>query len=180
MGWGCRSVGRALDGLAAGAGLSPRYSKGFFFRSQLPLQTLLCVSVPPPFSLPSRAIAYMNISAGVKDPVDHVSSVDYRNAETPSMLCRLGSATLSPLAFLGESNPNFLWEKSHWDKTVRAQPQVYVADLLAACAWHCSFNVTLIFYLHVAGANEICCKKKKSEIELTASVLKKDPKHTRG
>ena len=30
---------------------------------------------------------------------------------------RLGSATLSQLAFPGESNPNFPLEKSHWDYT---------------------------------------------------------------
>ena len=30
----------------------------------------------------------------------------------------LGSATLSQLAFPGESNPNFPWEKSQWDNTV--------------------------------------------------------------
>ena len=31
---------------------------------------------------------------------------------------RLRSATLSQLAFPGEGNPNFLWEKSHWDNIV--------------------------------------------------------------
>ena len=31
---------------------------------------------------------------------------------------RLGSATLSQLAFHGESKPIFPWEKSHWDNTV--------------------------------------------------------------
>ena len=31
---------------------------------------------------------------------------------------RLGSATLSQLAFLGEGNPNFPWENSLWDNTV--------------------------------------------------------------
>ena len=34
------------------------------------------------------------------------------------MHSRLGSATLSQLAFPGESNPNFPWEKSHWNNTV--------------------------------------------------------------
>ena len=29
----------------------------------------------------------------------------------------LGSTTLSQLAFPGEGNPNFPWEKSHWDDT---------------------------------------------------------------
>ena len=30
----------------------------------------------------------------------------------------LGSATRSQLAFPREDNPNFPWEKSHWDNTV--------------------------------------------------------------
>ena len=34
------------------------------------------------------------------------------------MHIRLGSATLSQLAFSGEGNPNFSWERSHWDNTV--------------------------------------------------------------
>ena len=38
--------------------------------------------------------------------------MDYGNTKTPAMHCRLGSATLSQLAFPGESNPNFPWEKS--------------------------------------------------------------------
>ena len=46
------------------------------------------------------------------------SSVDQGNAKTPSMHPRLGSATLLQLAFPGEGNPNFPWEKSHWDNTV--------------------------------------------------------------
>ena len=44
--------------------------------------------------------------------------MDYGNTKTLSMHRRLGSATLSQLAFPGEGNPNFLWEKSHWDNTV--------------------------------------------------------------
>ena len=43
---------------------------------------------------------------------------DYGNTKTPSMHRRLGSATLSQLAFPGKGNPNFSWEKSHWDNTV--------------------------------------------------------------
>ena len=44
--------------------------------------------------------------------------MDYGNTKTPSMHRRLGSATLSQLAFPGEGNPHFLWEKSHWDNAV--------------------------------------------------------------
>ena len=39
---------------------------------------------------------------------------------------RLGSATLSQLASTREGNPNFLWEKSHWDNTV---VKIIVAEL---------------------------------------------------
>ena len=41
--------------------------------------------------------------------------MDYGNTKTPSMHPRLGSLTLSQLAFPGEGNPNFPWEKSHWN-----------------------------------------------------------------
>ena len=44
--------------------------------------------------------------------------VYYGNTKTPSMHHRLGSATLSQLAFPRESNLNFPWEKSHLDNTV--------------------------------------------------------------
>ena len=44
-------------------------------------------------------------------------SVDYVNIKTPSMHRRLSIATLSQLAFLGESDSNLSWEKSHWYNT---------------------------------------------------------------
>ena len=44
--------------------------------------------------------------------------MDYGNTKIPSMQGRLGSMTLSQLAFPREGNPNFPWEKSHWDNTV--------------------------------------------------------------
>ena len=44
--------------------------------------------------------------------------MDYRNTKTPSIQRRLDRETLSQLAFLGKSNLNFPWEKSHWDNTV--------------------------------------------------------------
>ena len=43
--------------------------------------------------------------------------MDYGNTKTPSMHCRLGSATLFELAFPRQSNPNFPWEKFQWDNT---------------------------------------------------------------
>ena len=45
-------------------------------------------------------------------------SVDYGNTKTPSMHHRLGVATLSQLAFLGESNSEFPWKKSRRDNPV--------------------------------------------------------------
>ena len=44
--------------------------------------------------------------------------MDYGNTETPSMHRRLGSTILSQLAFPGEGDPDFPWEKSQWDDTV--------------------------------------------------------------
>ena len=43
---------------------------------------------------------------------------------------RLGSATLSYLAFPGESNPNFPWEKSHWDNTVVKSKKLFQKKFL--------------------------------------------------
>ena len=44
--------------------------------------------------------------------------MDYADTKTPSMHRRLGNATLLQVAFPGEDNLNFPWEKSHWDNTV--------------------------------------------------------------
>ena len=44
--------------------------------------------------------------------------MDYGNAKIPSMHCRLDSATQSQLAFPGENNSNFPWEKPHGNRTV--------------------------------------------------------------
>ena len=40
------------------------------------------------------------------------------------MHCNLGSATRSQLAFPGERNPNFPWEKIQWDSTVAVKTSV--------------------------------------------------------
>ena len=42
----------------------------------------------------------------------------YGDTKTRSLHRRLGSATLSQMAFPRESNPSFSWEKSEWDNTV--------------------------------------------------------------
>ena len=107
MWWGCSSVGAALDRHAADAGLIPWCGQGFLSPSQLSVRTLMFVRTP------LCAIACINICAPVKNPVLFVkSSVDHGNTKTTSMDHRLGSATLSQLAFPGERNLNFLWAKS--------------------------------------------------------------------
>ena len=111
-GWGCSLVAGASDRHADGAGWIPRCGKGFFSQSRLSVQTLLRCRTRP------CAIACIYICMHVKDPVVHQSSEDYGNTKTPSMHPRLGSATLSQLAFPGEGNPNFPWEKSLGDNTV--------------------------------------------------------------
>ena len=81
---------------AAEAASIPRCGMDFFSRSQRPLQTLLqCPYTPTPTP---RATTCNNICVHVKDPVVQ-TSVDYENTKTPNMHRRLGSATLSQLAF---------------------------------------------------------------------------------
>ena len=105
-------IGTASDRHAADAGSIPRCGKVFFSQSQLSGQTLLNVSVHPPC-----VIACMYTRLRSRSPCQ--SSVDYGNNRIFNMRRRLSCATLSQLAFLGESNPNFPWEKSHWDNTVQ-------------------------------------------------------------
>ena len=66
---------------------------------------------------PPCVIACILICAHVKDPVVHVRvrwiMAKTLNTKTPSMHPRLGSATLSQLAFPGEKQSNFPWEKSN-------------------------------------------------------------------
>ncbi len=55
----------------------------------------------------------------IKDPAVHVSVWwILETAKTPSMHLRLRSMTLLQLAFPGESNPYFPWEKSQWENTI--------------------------------------------------------------
>ena len=92
--WGCGSVGRASDRHAADAGSIPRCGKGFSSNSQLSVKTFTCVRTSP------CAIAGINVCTHVKDPVVHVRvRWIMETQKTPSMHSRLGSATLSQLAF---------------------------------------------------------------------------------
>ena len=68
---------------------------------------------------PPCASACINICGHVKDPVVHVRvRLMKETLKHPSMHRRVGSATLSQLAFPWESNPNFAWGKSKWGNTV--------------------------------------------------------------
>ena len=58
------------------------------------------------------------------------SSVDYGNTNKPSMHYRLCKATLSQLAFLRESDPNFPQEKSQWDNRVKAEEDQQLHSIL--------------------------------------------------
>ena len=103
---------RASDRHTADAGSIPQCGKGFFSQGQLPVQTLLRVSVTP------CAIACINICAHVKDPVAHVRvrwimETLKHSACTEGWVARLCCSCLSP----GKSNLNSTWGKSHWDKT---------------------------------------------------------------
>ena len=78
-------------------------------------------SLPTPF----YSVIQCRLSYGVPTPPCAIascspcqSSVDCGNTKTPSMHHRLGRATLSQLAFSGETNPNFPREKSYWADTV--------------------------------------------------------------
>ena len=81
-----------------------------FSPSQLSVQTLLWCPYTPMCSH-----MYLHLCACWRSCSPCQSSVDYGNTKIPSMHLRLGSATLSQLAFPGEGNLNFPWEKSHWD-----------------------------------------------------------------
>ena len=103
---------RAVDHHAPDASSIPQCCKGLFSRSQLSVKTLTCVCTPP------CAVACINICAHVKDPVVHVR-VRWIMETVKHPACTVGwVARLLQLAFSGESNPNFPWEKSHWDNTV--------------------------------------------------------------
>ena len=105
-------MGRASDRHAADAALIPQCWKEFFsVNFQCKLSYVVCT--------PQCAITCINICVHVKDPVVHVR-VPWiiKNTDTPSMHRRLGSTTLSQLAFPGESNPNFPWKKSQGNNAV--------------------------------------------------------------
>ena len=68
---------------------------------------------------PAGTITYINNCGHIKDPVVHVREFDrlYGNTKTLGMHYSLGSTTIAA-GFLGEGNPDFLWEKFQWDNTL--------------------------------------------------------------
>ena len=84
------------------------------FSPRVNFQCRLSDGVPTP----PRAIACIYICAHVKDPVVHVRvRWTMETLKAPSMHSRLGNTTPSQLAFPGEGNPNFQWERSPWANT---------------------------------------------------------------
>ena len=107
----------------------PGTARVFLPESTFSADSLTCVRIP------LCAIAYINICAHVKHPRSPCqSSVDYGKTKTPSMCCVLGSTTLSRLAFSGESNQNFLWEKSQMDITVVEKKYLYTRGHRGNCS----------------------------------------------
>ena len=109
-GWGCSSVGRASDWRTADAGSIPRCGKGVFSTPRVNFQCRFSYGVrTPPHPFPVCAIACINIYEHVKDPVGHVRvRWIMETLKHLSMHRRLGSATLSQLAFSGgEKTPEF-------------------------------------------------------------------------
>ena len=95
--------------------------KGLFFSPRVTFQCRLSYGG----RTPPCAIARMNTCTHVKSSCSPCqSSVNYGNTKTSNMHRALGSATLSQLAFLGESDPNFPWAKSQWD--VQFQPTLHL------------------------------------------------------
>ena len=71
----------------------------------------------------------------------------YGNTETLSMHRRLGSASLSQLAFPAEGNPNFAWEKSHWDNAFVKSKKQRKRDLVRCMrSEHVKYSTTVENY----------------------------------
>ena len=65
----------------------------------------------------------------------------------------LGSATLLQLAFPWEGNPNFPWEKSHWNNT--AVKKSFLKSKLACFSVELFFTATSNIYSEVVSAHKV-------------------------
>ena len=100
--------------------------------------------------------------------------MDYGNTKTLSTHRRLGSTTLSQLAFPAEGNPNFPWEKSPWDDTVgKKQPcSLGSQDFTQRTA---QFIVNTILHTkndYVHSKHLISCKEQLS-LSWTPDIIKR-------
>ena len=91
------------------------------------------------------------------------------------MHSRLGSATVSQLAFRGESNPNFLREKSQWDNTVVQKINLNyrasgVKKRTNCVSWTVEYLLTVCIYL--PWMNRIQAHLEKALAACASSVSK--------
>ena len=120
---------RASDRRVADAGSIPMCGKGFFSQSQLSVQTFT-VSVHPRVQSHAFTSVFTQDYGNPRKKKGGGGKKKERKKQTPSLHRRLSSATLSQLAFHGESNPIFPWETSYWDNTVvNSQQQQQKRDL---------------------------------------------------
>ena len=112
LGWGCNSAGRNWTGTPPTQVQFLGAARDFSLRVNY--QCRLSYSV---HTLPCD-ITCIYIYAHIKDPIVHVR-VWWIIKTLKHPECTLAPvARLSQLAFPGEGNPHFPWEKSHWDNTV--------------------------------------------------------------
>ena len=69
--WGCSPVGRVLDQHATDTGFYSGCSKGFFFHSQLSVQTLLQCPYPAP-SVQSHALSFVHMLKSMQSTSDWI------------------------------------------------------------------------------------------------------------
>ena len=113
----------------------PIAARDFFPRVNFQCRLSYGVLTPPCAIANTTSVRTLKILQSIQ------SSVEYENTKAPSMHRRLGSTTLSQLAFRGESNPNFPWEKSEWENTVvnfffffkSKKKKVIVAPAIGGC-----------------------------------------------
>ena len=74
--------------------------------------------------------------------------MDYGNTKIHSMHRKLCSATLSQLAFPWEGNPNFPWEKFHWDTIVikTKSEKVKYSWAEPMCLGACLYYIKVCFF----------------------------------
>ena len=152
-GWDVAQLVTASDRHATDVGSIPRCGKGFFSKSQLSVQTLLRVSVDP--RVQSHTLTSERTLKTLKSMSESMESLKHQ-------ACTVGWVTLSP----GKATRN-----SH-----RRNP-ICTIQLQKVYKKKKSKKIGSRRNIHVCQKRR--SSSRQSETELTASVLKKDPKHTR-